>query len=124
MNLPVQPGAGTRDGGVFVRRVSVTESGAQSANFAGHPGDRSLHVSLTSSDGAVCAVVMTRDAVHQLAMTIGGGAVSIMALTATASHATPPSASGARPVPIRHRLHLGHFPRNAPNWNAPAEPWR
>ena len=119
MNLPVQPDAGTLDGRTFRRRVSVTESGAQIANFACHRGDRSLHVSLTSSDGAVCAVVLTRDAVCQLAMFLGGGAVSTMA-----APVTPLSANGTRPVLTRHRLHLGHFHRNAPIWDTPAAPWR
>ena len=81
MNLPVQPGAGTLDGGALRRRVSVTESGAQSANFACHPGDRSLHISLTSSDRSVCAMVMTCDAVRPLARSLGVGALSTGAAT-------------------------------------------
>jgi len=147
MNLPVRLDAGTRDGGAFVRRVSVTESGALSANVACHPGDRSLHLSLTSTDGTdggVCAVVMTRDAVCPLATTLGGGAVGTLAaptlaaptlaaptLAATdapatdaAAHDTPPSANSARSAPIRHRLHFGHFHRHAPIRDIPSDPWR
>ena len=99
MNFPVRPGAGTRDSGAFVRRVSVTESGALSANFACHPGDRSLHLSLTSTDGTdggVCAVVMTRDAVCPLATTLGGGAVSTLAAPTMAA---PTMAARTKPAP-------------------------
>ena len=140
MNLPVQPGADTREGGAFVRRVSVTESRAQSANFACHPSDRSLHLSLSSGDSAVCAVVMTRDARCPLAPTRGCSvvssvvssvvttavtpAVSTAAAPATAALDTPASAPLTRPSVARHRLHLGHFHRNAPIWDPPAEPWR
>jgi hypothetical protein len=118
MNLPVQPGAGTLDGGALRRRVSVTESGAQSANFACHPGDRSLHISLTSSDRSVCAMVMTCDAVRPLAKTLGGGALST-----GAAHATPRFSTSGHSATTRHRLYLGHFHRPAPIWDA-AEPWR
>ena len=132
MNLPVQPGADTRDGGAFVRRVSVTESRAQSANFACHPSDRSLHLSLSSSDSAVSAVVMTGDAVCPLAPTLGcsvvssvvSTAVGTVAAPATAALDTPASAPPTRPSVARHRLHLGHFHRNASIWDPPAEPWR
>jgi len=138
MNRPVQPGAGTRDGGAFVRRVSVTESRAQSANFACHPSDRSLHVSLTSSDSALSAVVMTRDALCPLAPTLGGSvvssavssavstavtpAVSTVAAPATAALDTPASAPPTRSLMARHRLHLRHFHRNAPIWDPRRSP--
>lgn len=124
MNLLVEPGVDALDDGVFRRRVSVTRTGAQSANCVCHPGDRSLHISMTSGDGAVCAVVITLDAACQLAMTLGGGAASTVAAPTAAAHDTPPSAYGTRPGPTRHRLHLGHFHRNAPIWHTPAEPRR
>ena len=126
MNLPVQPGADTRDGGAFVRRVSVTESRAQSANFACHPSDRSLHLSLSSSDSAVWAVVMTRDALCPLAPTLGcsvvGSVVSTVAAPATAALDTPASAPPTRSLMARHRLHLRHFHRNAPIWDPRRSP--
>ena len=118
LSLAVQPGGDTIDGGVFRRRVSVTESGAQSANFACHASDRSLHVSLTSSDRSVCAMVMTCDAVRPLARSLGVGALST-----GAAHSTPRFSTGGHSAPARHRLYLGHFHRPAPIWDA-AELWR
>ena len=99
--------------------TQVTGHCTSRANFACHPGDRSLHISLTSSDGSVCATVMTGDAVRPFARTLDGGALST-----AAAHAIPPFSTGAHSAPTRHRLHLGHFHRHAPIWETAAEPWR
>jgi len=118
MNPPVQPGADTRDNqdsGVFRRRTSVTESGAQSTNFACRPADGTLQVSTTSTDGTFCAAGMTLDGVSELATTLAGAAVSTVVAPVTAS-----AVRGHRPQ-NRHRLHLAHFSRNAPIRGATAE---